>query len=102
MKTKRRCFREVVVSLAIAVCLQGSSFSEEAKKNPLAWRAQAVEYARIMSRVKWTPVAGGMPNRRGGCFEEGTEYTGVPYSSVKAVGTVHRLRHLSEDVLGRR
>jgi hypothetical protein len=27
-----------------------------------------------------------MPNRRGGCFEEGTEYTGVPYSSVKTVG----------------
>ena len=39
-----------------------------------------------MSRVKWTPVAGGMPNRRGGAFEQGTEYTGVPYSSVKAVG----------------
>ena len=52
---------------------------------PPAWQGKAVEYARIMSRVKWTPVAGGMP-RRGGYFEEGTVYTGVPYSSVKSVG----------------
>ena len=86
MKTKWWCFRVVVVSLAIAVCLQGSSFAEEAKRSSCAWQEQAVEYARIMSRVKWTPVAGGMPNRRGGHFEKGTEYTGVPYSSVKTVG----------------
>ena len=86
MKTKWWCFRVVVVSLAIAVCVQGSSFAEEAKRSSCAWQEQAVEYARIMSRVKWTPVAGGMPNRRGGYFEEGTEYTGVPYSSVKTVG----------------
>jgi len=51
----------------------------------IPWQEEAVEYARIMSRVKWTPVAAGMP-KRGGCFEEGTEYTGVPYSSVKHVG----------------
>jgi len=51
-----------------------------------AWRRKAVEYARIMSQVKWTPVAEGMPNRRGGHFEKGTEYTGVPYSSVKYAG----------------
>ena len=44
-----------------------------------------MEYARIMSRVKWTPVAEGMP-RRGGHFTPGKEYTGVPYSSVKHVG----------------
>jgi len=50
-----------------------------------AWRQEAVEYARIMSHVKWTPVAAGMP-KRGGYFEEGREYTGVPYSSVKSVG----------------
>ena len=42
--------------------------------------------ARIMSRVEWTPVADGMPRRGGGHFKQGTEYTGVPYSSVKAVG----------------
>ena len=51
----------------------------------LAWQEKAVEYARIMSRVKWTPAADGMP-KRGGFFKEGTEYTGVPYSSVKTVG----------------
>jgi hypothetical protein len=39
-----------------------------------------------MSQVKWTPVANSMPNRKGGYFEKGTEYTGIPYSSVKSVG----------------
>ncbi len=86
MITKRCWFHGFLVSLAIAVCLQGSSFAQEATKGPRAWQEQAVEYARIMSRVKWTPVADGMPNRRGGYFEAGTEYTGVPYSSVKTVG----------------
>ena len=50
-----------------------------------AWQAKAVDYARIMSRVKWTPVVQGMP-KRGGEFEAGKVYTGVPYSSVKAEG----------------
>ncbi len=49
------------------------------------WQDKSVEYARIMSRVKWTPVAEGMP-KRGGHFTAGKEYTGVPYSSVKHVG----------------
>lgn len=70
----------------MAVCLPGSSFAEEAKKGSHAWREKAVEYAHILSRVKWTPVAGGMPQRGGGYFVKGTEYAGVPYSSVKAVG----------------
>jgi len=39
-----------------------------------------------MSQVKWTPVADGMPIRGRGHFKKGTEYTGVPYSSVKSVG----------------
>jgi len=50
-----------------------------------SWQQQAVEYARIMSRVQWTPVAEGMPGRKGS-FKKGTQYTGVPYSSVKSVG----------------
>ncbi|WP_286178278.1 hypothetical protein [Stieleria mannarensis] len=50
-----------------------------------AWQSKAVEYARIMSRVKWTPVAEDMP-KRGGHFTAGKQYTGVPYSSVKHVG----------------
>ncbi len=49
------------------------------------WREKAVDYARIMSRVKWTPVAEGMP-KRGGSFVAGKDYTGVPYSSVKSEG----------------
>ncbi len=51
----------------------------------IPWQEKAVDYARIMSRVKWTPVTAGMP-RRGGHFEAGKEQTGVPYSSVKSVG----------------
>ncbi len=51
----------------------------------LTWQQKSVEYARIMSRVKWTPVADGIP-MRGGHFAAGKEYTGVPYSSVKHVG----------------
>ncbi len=49
------------------------------------WQRRAVEYARIMSHVTWSPVAETMP-ARGGYFEKGKEYTGVPYSSVKHVG----------------
>jgi len=86
MKAKWSCSGVVVVLLAMAVCLQSSSFAEEANKSSHTWREKAVQYARVLSRVKWTPVAGGMPKRSGGYFEEGTEYTGVPYSSVKAVG----------------
>ncbi len=74
------------VSLAIGACLQGASSAREANTNSIKWQEQAVEYARIMSQVKWTPVAGSMPKRSGGYFEEGTEYTGVPYSSVETVG----------------
>jgi len=70
----------------MVVCLRDSSFAGEGKKSPRPWQEAAVEYARVMSGVKWTPVAGGIPKRSGGYFEEGTEYTGVPYSSVKAVG----------------
>ena len=58
-----------------------------------AWQEKAVEYARILSQVKWTPVADGMPSRRGGCFAKGTEYTGVPYSSVRSAG-----RYIGFDV----
>lgn len=50
------------------------------------WQPGAADRARILSRVKWTPVAGTMPNRSGGFFKKGQEYTGVPYSSVKSTG----------------
>jgi hypothetical protein len=65
---------------------EGASGCGEAKTGgSLTWQQKSVEYARIMSRVKWTPVAEGMP-KRGGHFTAGKEYTGVPYSSVKHVG----------------
>ena len=86
MRAQRCLLRVVLASLSMTVCLQGSSFAQAAKEDLRPWQEQAVKYARIMSRVKWTPVAGTMPNRRGGYFKKGTEYTGVPYSSVKAVG----------------
>ena len=86
MKTNWKCFCGVVVSLTIAVCIQAASFAEEAKTSSCPWQQQAVEYAHIMSRVKWTPVADGIPKRGRGHFKQGTVYTGVPYSSVKTVG----------------
>jgi hypothetical protein len=52
----------------------------------LSWQDRAARHARLLSQVKWTPVAGTMPNRRGGFFEKGKEYTGVPYSSVRSEG----------------
>jgi CubicO group peptidase (beta-lactamase class C family) len=57
----------------------------EAAGDSVTWQDKSVEYARVMSGVKWTPVADGMP-KRGGYFTAGKQYTGVPYSSVKHVG----------------
>tara|TARA_R110002111_G_scaffold144910_2_gene211240 strand:- start:45209 stop:46612 length:1404 start_codon:yes stop_codon:yes gene_type:complete len=79
------CLLFSVVSL---LCLQNTSMGadKQADADRLeAWQKKGVDYARIMSQVKWTPVAEGMPRRKGH-FEAGTEYTGVPYSSVKHVG----------------
>ena len=81
----------LLASLVSLICVRGSLAAGETnpdktkEDSSIAWQERAVEYARIMSHVKWTPVAAGMP-KRGGYFEEGTEYTGVPYSSVKSVG----------------
>jgi len=50
------------------------------------WQERAAQSARILSQVKWSPIAETMPERRGGYFEKGKQYTGVPYSSVKSVG----------------
>jgi hypothetical protein len=50
------------------------------------WQERAAAHARILSRVKWSPVADTLPNRKGGFFEKGKEYTGVPYSSVRSEG----------------
>lgn len=50
------------------------------------WQERAAAHAQILSHVKWTPVADTLPNRKGGFFEKGREYTGVPYSSVRSEG----------------
>jgi len=91
---------------ALAVCVSVLVLTGQlpaAEKSPLPelesgaaelqeWQQRAVEYARIMSHVKWSPAGDGMP-ARGGTFEKGREYTGVPYSSVKHVG-----RYIGYDI----
>ncbi len=80
----------VVLTLVLSLACQDACRAQAPQDTARFWQQQAVDYARIMSRVRWTPVADGMPNRRGSHFEKGKEYTGVPYSSVKTVG-LHRL-----------
>jgi len=81
-----------VVSLAMSMNIPDLLAADDAKMKhsgrdtSMSWQEKAVSYARIMSRVKWTPVAEGMPIKGRGYFEKGTEYTGIPYSSVKSVG----------------
>lgn len=74
----------------IVACASSAAPAQDPQKPSLArqesWRAAAAEHAHILSQVKWTPVAGTMPDRAGGVFQKGKEYTGVPYSSVKAEG----------------
>lgn len=91
MRTGPLYARSLLTAAMVVLCLPGLSPAQEeavertAADGLPAWQEKAVEYARIMSRVEWSPVADGMP-RRGGHFEKGTVYTGVPYSSVKSVG----------------
>ncbi len=64
-----------------------SSAQGSAAENAMPdWQRSVPEYARILSQVKWKPVADSMPDRRGGFFQKGQEYTGVPYSSVRSEG----------------
>lgn len=86
MGTRRFFFAGGMRLLAMLFVMTGLARGEDPHDSqPGSWQKQAVQYAQIMSRVNWTPVADGMP-RRGGQFEMGEEYTGVPYSSVKAEG----------------
>ena len=89
MRTVMRTHSSVFLAgfFFLTVLAQGAAAGADEPESggSLSWQEQSVAYARIMSRVKWTPVAGGMP-RRGGYFTAGKEYTGVPYSSVKHVG----------------
>jgi hypothetical protein len=86
MRTRRYLRTRCMNILTIIFVLTGSARADDPNgTQPVSWQKNAVHYARIMSRVNWMPVADGMP-RRGGQFEVGKEYTGVPYSSVKAEG----------------
>lgn len=71
--------------LAIAVCLLPQLTLADERPD-IGWQERAAKQARILSRIQWTPVADTMPNRRGGYFEKGKQYTGAPYSSVRSVG----------------
>ncbi|WP_265595569.1 hypothetical protein [Verrucomicrobium sp. BvORR106] len=92
-------FPSLVRVFLISGMLAGSAVTQAADPAPASaplpqdWQVLAAERARLLSRVKWTPVAETMPNRSGGFFEKGREYTGVPYSSVKSVG-----RYIGFDV----
>lgn len=83
----------IAASIAIIV-LPGSLHAEAGPKPASAgpekrsWQELAVERARILSHVKWTPVADTMPVLDGGFFKQGQEYTGIPYSSVGAEGRI--------------
>jgi hypothetical protein len=85
MRTLAITFLFAFFSLSLLADEAVSETGKPETEGSLAWQKKSVEYARIMSRVKWTPVADGMP-KRGGHFTAGKEYTGVPYSSVKHVG----------------
>ncbi len=75
-------------SLIAAACLIGvlRAAGEPGASVSAGWQSAAAEHARILSHVKWTPVADTLPNRKGGFFEKGKEVTGVPYSSVRSEG----------------
>ncbi len=63
-----------------------SAAPAQSKAPARSWQEQAAAQARLLSQVKWTPVADTLPNRKGGFFEKGKEVTGVPYSSVRSEG----------------
>lgn len=83
---KKRWVKGVVLVCGLMwfACLFGGSLAAADEAGRDAWRRNAVKYARIMSRVEWTPVADGIPahpRRDDRYFEAGETYTGVPYSN---------------------
>lgn len=99
MKTKQQGLGSLLILLMTFMGLAGFGLAEQGKprevpsQNPVTWQEKAVEYARIMSQVKWVPVADGIPIRGGKFFQKGTEYTGVPYSNGG-----HEGRYIGFDV----
>jgi hypothetical protein len=74
-----------LVALAALLCSQGNCAAQTTLASA-NWQESAAARAHLLSQVKWSPVAETMPNRRGGFFEKGKQYTGVPYSSVRSEG----------------
>jgi hypothetical protein len=85
MRALTRTLLAGVICLSVVLERAASASEENKTGGALTRQEKSIEYARIMSRVKWTPVADGMP-KRGGHFTAGEEYTSVPYSSVQHVG----------------
>ncbi len=75
---KRWIFSVVVVGIFAQVSAGGESVNTA---DLGIWQQRVVDHARIMSQVKWTPVADGIPVRGRGEFKADTTYTGVPYSN---------------------
>ncbi len=72
-----------ILSVVVGCCLVALSTNGETVNTVDAekWQHQAVEFARTMSQIQWTPVANGIPIRGSGTFKAGVTYTGVPYSN---------------------
>lgn len=82
---RRKLPKRKLSRLAIVVCLL-PHLAWAGEPTDIGWQRSAAEKASILSQIQWTPVADTMPNRRGGYFEKGKQYTGAPYSSVRSEG----------------
>lgn len=74
-----RCKFSVVVAVCLVMLFTGGEIVNAAEED--SWQQRAVEYARILSQAKWTPIADGIPIRGRGEFKADTTYTGSPYSN---------------------
>ncbi len=85
MKPVRSQVRQVVRTLVSPACFAVllTCLGLQAAEAQI-WQERAAEHARLLSQVKWTPVAGTMPNRKAGCIEAWKENTGVLCSSVRS------------------
>lgn len=56
--------KKILSILLAVICYSltlGNAFADESERT--CWQEQSIEYAKIMSRVKWTPVADSMMKR---------------------------------------
>lgn len=75
----KRCRFHFAVVLCLATLSPGGQTVNAGDRD--TWQNMAVDNARILSQLKWTPVADGIPIRRRGEFEADSTFTGVPYSN---------------------